>query len=484
MARPTVRNALNNAWVDVFCKGGWKMKMPDGSFLTLTPLNFKMRNPQNTGWLDFYCPIAPPKNVTGGKIRANKLVDTAGFLWGAGYTDTGLYEDKTNLSKTWQKIKYRDLSDYVNNIKFMDSYGTTFMITNDNKVLVSGSYTYGNWANGYQSGNSVDYGTILDVTAEWEKAIGVGMIPTLANLDASGLLLTKDGVPFVVGKDSLIYTAPFRGATSNSEYGSTGAGGNPFIAAGIDSRMSLVTRWKRLQYSSDRTNSSVLSGIIAVAKTANNWSFALRDDGKLLQAPLWYTSGSAQYTYPNGFPVPKGRYDSMFDTLPFTESTPVNLHSGAIMEAANGNLYYPSRKYHGGVDYFYDFEWINTGINVNSLGAKCIRIVGIVTQVSDYGGPKVTVFILLEDGRLYASGENASGWMGIGSATKTVTLNTPRLINTNVVDFDSVNDATLAMKKDGTLWGCGYNGSSYLGLGPDLTAYNIYDWQRCIFTSI
>jgi hypothetical protein len=54
---PKIRNAANTAWVDVFCKGGWKIKKADGTWILATPGNAKIRNADNTGWLDIVCPL-------------------------------------------------------------------------------------------------------------------------------------------------------------------------------------------------------------------------------------------------------------------------------------------------------------------------------------------------------------------------------------------------------------------------------------------
>jgi hypothetical protein len=495
MSRPVVRNEVNGAWIDVFCRGGWKMKTLMGDYITLSAANTKMRNAENTGWVEFYCPIAPPKVVVGGKIRANRLVDTSGFLWAAGY-GPGIYEDGTNFSKTWQKVKHAaGTKDYINNIKFMDAgdnssapWPPMLVITNDNKIWGSGNYRFGQWGTGINgSSTSIREDYYVDHTTMTEYFID-GKISDIAQLEADGILIKKDGTPYAVGLCAEQYQAPNNTFSSRKEFGLLGAGiVNHNWPAGA-TYYGLNASWSRVLYSSDRKSSNPLSGIVSMAKNANRQLFALRDDGKLFQCPYWHASGT-KYTYPPSgiLPNPQGRYDSMFEIgVPFTETTPVYLHSGAILEGANGNLYYARKKMHFEGDRFFDFEWVNTGINVKSFDSKVVRVCGYVDAPYDNYEPQtLAVFILLEDGRLYASGSNDTGWFGIGSTTKKVPLNAPVLSNRNVADFDIDSQGCILMKKDGKMWACGNNQYARLGLGEALANTTmIYDWNPCVFTSL
>ena len=74
-------------------------------------------------------------------------------------------------------------------------------------------------------------------------------------------------------------------------------------------------------------------------------------------------------------------------------------------------------------------------------------------------------YILKNDGSLYSIGNNDSGQLGLGNTT---THNSFSKVTTNInndVDFVSCgNRHTMIIKKDGSLWACGENGNSQLGL--------------------
>jgi hypothetical protein len=298
----------------------------------------------------------------------------------------------------------------------------------------------------------------------------------------------KDGRPFVLGDVSYAYVAPNNLQYSHSYKGYMGVaqavsygGGSPASYYG------LATRWRQLQYSMDRVVAQALSGIVSLAKTQSHYTFALRDDGTLFQCPLWGTSGN-KYTYPpNGtLPNPKSRVDAMFELqVPFTAGTPKFIHRGGILETANGKLYYPKKKMRLDGDNFWDFSFEPTGIDTTTFGSQIVRIVGYVLSDLDNLNPtKLCVFILCKNGNLYASGDNATGWFGLGQATTSVPLESPVIINTNVADFDVDCDACIVMKKDGTMWATGNNYNSRLGLGAAKTDLKYYDWQQCVFTSL
>ena len=75
--------------------------------------------------------------------------------------------------------------------------------------------------------------------------------------------------------------------------------------------------------------------------------------------------------------------------------------------------------------------------------------------------------ILKNDGTLWGSGRNNWGQLGLGDTTDRTTFTE---ITTNVSDIKQVccgHYHTLILKNDGTLWGCGINGSGELGLGDN-----------------
>ena len=73
--------------------------------------------------------------------------------------------------------------------------------------------------------------------------------------------------------------------------------------------------------------------------------------------------------------------------------------------------------------------------------------------------------ILKNDGTLWGSGQNSDGQLGLEDTSD---RNIFTQITTNTNDIKSVycgNNHTLILKNDGTLWGCGYNNFGQLGLG-------------------
>jgi alpha-tubulin suppressor-like RCC1 family protein len=72
--------------------------------------------------------------------------------------------------------------------------------------------------------------------------------------------------------------------------------------------------------------------------------------------------------------------------------------------------------------------------------------------------------ILKKDGTLWACGWNLYGELGDGTMTE---RDTPiQMINmSNVQSMAAGKSHSLIIKKDGTLWACGWNGSGQLGTG-------------------
>ena len=83
-------------------------------------------------------------------------------------------------------------------------------------------------------------------------------------------------------------------------------------------------------------------------------------------------------------------------------------------------------------------------------------------------------FILKNDGSIWGCGYNGSGQLGLGDTTnrKTFTKVTTN-INNDVKQIACGVEYTFILKNDGTIWACGWNSSGELGLG-DNTAYNTF----------
>ena len=86
-------------------------------------------------------------------------------------------------------------------------------------------------------------------------------------------------------------------------------------------------------------------------------------------------------------------------------------------------------------------------------------------------GLSYNAFILKNNGTLWSRGYNGNGELGLGDTTNRTIFTQ---ITTNTNNIKSVycgRSHTIILKNDGTLWGCGNNGSGQLGLGDTAHKY-------------
>ena len=80
-------------------------------------------------------------------------------------------------------------------------------------------------------------------------------------------------------------------------------------------------------------------------------------------------------------------------------------------------------------------------------------------------------FILKNDGTLWSCGNNEYGELGLGDTTNRTTFTQVTTNTGNIKQVYCGYYNTFILKNDGTLWGCGFNSCSELGLGDTANRY-------------
>ena len=89
---------------------------------------------------------------------------------------------------------------------------------------------------------------------------------------------------------------------------------------------------------------------------------------------------------------------------------------------------------------------------------------------SAYCGEDHTI-MLKNDGTLWGCGDNRFGQLGLGDKDNRRTFTQITANSDNIKLIYCGEDYTIALKKDGTLWGCGLNNCGQLGLGDTIYRY-------------
>lgn len=100
-------------------------------------------------------------------------------------------------------------------------------------------------------------------------------------------------------------------------------------------------------------------------------------------------------------------------------------------------------------------------IIITYMGASYIIATATIPKVA--AGSYHSLF-LTKDGRLYATGYNNKGQLGLGNNTD---QNKPQFVMDGVKDIAAGGNHSLILKTDGTVWGAGNNASGQLGLGDN-----------------
>ena len=130
----------------------------------------------------------------------------------------------------------------------------------------------------------------------------------------------------------------------------------------------------------------------------------------------------------------------------------------AILE--DGSLYTWGSNYYGRLGLGSENEYVNTPTKVN--------LPGKIKELILYQSSKGSLYAILEDGSLYAWGDNNYfGQLGLGSENEYV--NTPTKVNLpgTIKELITNGNFVYAMLEDGSLYAWGYNKNGVLGVGKD-----------------
>lgn len=293
-----------------------------------------------------------------------------------------------------------------NIIDFAIGEDHVFIINNNNELWGAGSKYYNNLGIGQGD---------VDIT-EFQKITAVGSVKKVASCDYSSIVIKTDGTMW-------------------------GCGYNSDGEAGIGSGNGSSVSWMQSKNIDDVYMTNMADVIPSYR------SFIAKDENG-----IWYAWGHNDYSH-----------------LPFSslqeESTILHYLSSST------TLYYPTEiKTDEKIDMGYSnifnidnrsFVTTDSGdyFELNRLNQK------IVT------GPMSNHTVIMKNnGRLYSTGENKYGQLGRSGTVDGETHDRTYTIM-DISDFHNIKDVviggdnTYIIKKDGTLWGCGYNYYGQLGLG-------------------
>ena len=130
-------------------------------------------------------------------------------------------------------------------------------------------------------------------------------------------------------------------------------------------------------------------------------------------------------------------------------------------------------------------DWIMENINEDIKGIYFTDKIEDYNYLLDNNG-KFNI-VLLDDGKIYGSGDNSEGQLGNGTTDSSTTLTEMTSIPFDILsgekkkpysisalcNFSSQHDCTIILMDDGTIYSCGYNGDGQLGNGTTNDSYTL-----------